>query len=112
VYSLRAKERPTASAPVRWDEVEACLNKGDPNLLVFDSDAVLERAKKHGDLFEPVLKLKQKIPPMQALLDREAGVPAEPAATPRQKVKKTAPAKGTKASRPAKKKTAGARKRG
>ncbi len=27
VYSLRAKERPTVSTPVRWDEVEACLKK-------------------------------------------------------------------------------------
>ncbi len=80
VYSLRAKERPTASTPVRWEEVENCLKKGDPTLLVFDSDAVLERAKKHGDLFEPVLKLKQKVPSVQALADMETGEAAEPAA--------------------------------
>jgi bifunctional non-homologous end joining protein LigD len=67
VYSLRAKERPTVSTPVKWEEVEACLKKGDTNLLVFDSEATLARAAKHGDLFEPVLKLKQKLPPLQAL---------------------------------------------
>ncbi len=38
VYSLRAKERPTASTPVKWEEVESCLKKGDPSLLVFESD--------------------------------------------------------------------------
>jgi bifunctional non-homologous end joining protein LigD len=62
VYSLRARERPTVSSPVTWDEVENCLKRQDPNLLVFDFEQVLERVKKHGDLFEPVLKLKQKLP--------------------------------------------------
>ena len=73
VYSLRAKERPTVSTPVKWDEVEACLKKGDASLLVFESDEVLARAKKHGDLFEPVLKLKQKMPPVEALQSVQAG---------------------------------------
>ena len=72
VYSLRAKERPTASTPVKWAEVENCLQKGDPNLLAFDSEEVLTRAKKHGDLFEPVLTLKQKMPPLKALEDAPA----------------------------------------
>ncbi len=67
VYSLRAKERPTVSTPVKWEEVERCLKKGDANLLVFESDHVLERVKKYGDLFEPVLKLKQKMPSPEAL---------------------------------------------
>ncbi len=67
VYSLRAKERPTVSTPVKWDEVESCLKKGDATLLVFESGQVLERVKKYGDLFEPVLKLKQKMPPVEAL---------------------------------------------
>jgi bifunctional non-homologous end joining protein LigD len=73
VYSLRAKERPTVSTPVKWDEVETCLNKDDPSLLVFESDKVLARARKYGDLFEPVLKLKQKMPPVEALQRAEAG---------------------------------------
>ena len=67
VYSLRAKERPTVSTPVKWEEVASCLKKGDANVLVFDSDQVLARVKKHGDLFEPVLKLKQKMPAIEAL---------------------------------------------
>jgi bifunctional non-homologous end joining protein LigD len=62
VYSLRARARPTASTPVRWDEVEACLEAGDPGLLVFDSAAVLERVEEHGDLFAPLLTLNQRLP--------------------------------------------------
>jgi bifunctional non-homologous end joining protein LigD len=67
VYSLRAKERPTASTPVSWEEVERCLKKADPGLLIFDSAAVLERSNKHGDLYEPVLKRKQKLPDISSL---------------------------------------------
>jgi len=62
VYSLRARARPTVSTPVTWEEVEGCLEAGDPNLLVFESEAVLERVERLGDLFEPLLKLKQKLP--------------------------------------------------
>lgn len=80
VYSLRAKERPTVSTPVKWDEVESCLKKGDASLLVFESDEVLARAKKYGDLFEPVLKLKQKMPPVEALQKLEASASAKPEA--------------------------------
>lgn len=62
VYSLRAKETPTVSTPVTWDEVVKCLRKKDPELLAFTSDQVLDRVSKHDDLFEPVLKLKQQLP--------------------------------------------------
>jgi bifunctional non-homologous end joining protein LigD len=62
VYSLRAKERPTVSTPVTWEEVEKCLARKDPKLLVFEASQVVERVAKLGDLFEPVLKLKQKLP--------------------------------------------------
>lgn len=62
VYSLRAKERPTVSTPVTWEEVEKCLKKKDANLLVFDSAQVLARVAKMGDIFEPVLTLKQRLP--------------------------------------------------
>jgi bifunctional non-homologous end joining protein LigD len=62
VYSLRAKERPTVSTPVTWDEVAECAKKGDPGLLVFEYDEVLARVEEMGDIFEPVLKLKQKLP--------------------------------------------------
>ena len=62
VYSLRAKEQPTVSTPVTWEEVETCLKKKDPDLLAFTSDQVLERVAQMGDLFEPVETLKQKLP--------------------------------------------------
>jgi len=70
VYSLRAKERPTVSTPVTWDEVEKCLKKEDARLLVFESSQVLARAQRMGDLFLPVLKLKQRLPDVGEL---EAG---------------------------------------
>jgi bifunctional non-homologous end joining protein LigD len=62
VYSLRAKDEPTVSTPVTWDEVANCLKKKKANLLKFRSDQTLERAKKLGDLFAPVEKLKQNLP--------------------------------------------------
>jgi bifunctional non-homologous end joining protein LigD len=62
VYSLRAKEEPTVSTPVTWDEVEKCLKKKDPEILKFRSDKMLTRVEKTGDLFEGVEKLKQKLP--------------------------------------------------
>ena len=62
VYSLRAKDQPTVSTPVTWDEVEATHKKKKANLLVFTSEAVLKRVEKSGDLFERVLTLKQKLP--------------------------------------------------
>ncbi len=61
-YSLRARELPTVSTPVMWDEVEACAEHGDPLALRFDKDAVLARVDEHGDLFEPVLTLQQDLP--------------------------------------------------
>lgn len=62
VYSLRAKDTPTVSTPVKWSEVERCVEKRDPALLTFQSDDVLRRVEKLGDLFAPVLTLKQKLP--------------------------------------------------
>jgi bifunctional non-homologous end joining protein LigD len=74
VYSLRARARPTVSTPVTWDEVEKCLKAKDPSLLVFDSEQLLKRVEKLGDLFEPVLKKKQKLP--KSLLAATGGEPA------------------------------------
>jgi bifunctional non-homologous end joining protein LigD len=67
IYSLRARERPTVSTPVAWQEVERALKKKDAKLLVFEAPQVLERVDKLGDLFEPVLKLKQKLPNLTKL---------------------------------------------
>ena len=58
VYSLRARERPTVSTPLMWDEVEA----GDPDALVFEAGDVLRRVEEHGDLFAGVEELEQELP--------------------------------------------------
>jgi bifunctional non-homologous end joining protein LigD len=65
VYSLRAKEHPTVSTPVTWAEVEGALKKKNGRLLVFETTDVLKRVKKQGDLFAPVLTLKQKLPSLE-----------------------------------------------
>ncbi len=62
VYSLRAKEQPTVSTPLTWKEVEKIARSGDPALARFLPEDVFARVKKHGDLFEPVLTLKQTLP--------------------------------------------------
>jgi bifunctional non-homologous end joining protein LigD len=56
VYSLRARERPTVSTPLRWEELD------DPDSLVFEAGDVLERVEEHGDLFAPVVELRQELP--------------------------------------------------
>jgi bifunctional non-homologous end joining protein LigD len=62
VYSLRARDRPTASTPVTWEEVEATVKKKNGKRLVFRCDQTLARVDKMGDLFEQVATLKQKLP--------------------------------------------------
>jgi bifunctional non-homologous end joining protein LigD len=62
VYSLRAKEEPTVSTPVTWDEVANCLKKKKPDLLKFRCEKTLQRVDKMGDLFAPVDQLKQRLP--------------------------------------------------
>jgi bifunctional non-homologous end joining protein LigD len=62
VYSLRAKERPTVSTPLAWQELKKVKRAANAALLAFDSEAVLRRVKKFGDLFAPVLTMKQKFP--------------------------------------------------
>jgi bifunctional non-homologous end joining protein LigD len=62
VYSLRAREHPTVSTPVTWDEVERAAKSGKAERLRFESKDVLKRIDKLGDLFAPVLELKQKLP--------------------------------------------------
>lgn len=63
VYSLRAKrDTPFISLPVTWDELRRAEKKSDVAPLFFSPDAALKRIAKHGDLFAPVLTLKQKLP--------------------------------------------------
>ena len=65
VYSLRARERPTASTPVTWDEVQACHDQGDEQLLTFEAHELLARADDFGDLFAPALAVKQSLPALR-----------------------------------------------
>ena len=100
VYSLRARERPTVSTPVTWDEVEQCLKKKDAGLLVFEAGQTIKRVEKMGDLFAPLLKLKQRLPDLRKLaqapgeeqagisLAAEADENAEPSKTSRRSVVK------------------------
>ncbi len=62
VYSLRAKDLPTVSTPVTWEEVEECLERAEPDFLSYLPDQVLARYEELGDLFLPVQELKQKLP--------------------------------------------------
>jgi bifunctional non-homologous end joining protein LigD len=62
VYSVRARDRPTVSTPVSWEEVSGCRESGDSELLTFDTAQVLERVRDEGDLFAPVLSAVQQLP--------------------------------------------------
>ncbi|HWF54675.1 MAG TPA: DNA ligase D [Solirubrobacteraceae bacterium] len=62
VYSVRARERPTVSTPLTWDEVARCHADRDPALLQFETEAVLDRVAEHGDLFADVVTLEQRLP--------------------------------------------------
>ena len=96
VYSLRAREHPTVSTPVTWEEVERCLKKKDASLLVFEAPQVLERVQKMGDLFGPVLTLKQKRPKLTG--PGEAQPKAEDS-SPKHVSKHAAPARARTASK-------------
>ena len=78
VYSLRAREHPTVSTPVSWMEVERALKKKDPNLLVFEAPQVVKRVEDMGDLFAPVLVLKQRLPELKKLAEPAAAEGQEP----------------------------------
>ena len=111
VYSLRARERPTVSTPLKWEEVEQALTKKDAKLLVFEADQILKRVEKMGDLFGPLLTSKQKLPKLPGIEDAtpqavEAGLQMSAQAAKKNAViKKTLPVKTAKKTRIAKKKT-------
>jgi bifunctional non-homologous end joining protein LigD len=69
VYSLRAREHPTASMPLHWSEVERAAKRGKADHLRFEIPAAIKRLEKEGDLFAPVLSLKQKLPALERLED-------------------------------------------
>jgi bifunctional non-homologous end joining protein LigD len=103
VYSLRAREHPTVSTPVKWEEVERALKKKDATLLVCEASEVLDRVQKMGDLFEPVVTLKQKLPKLAGIAEiepvaAEAGLEiAAQAENPKKAKTRTKPAAGRSA---------------
>jgi len=100
VYSLRAREQPTVSTPVTWEEVEQTLKKKDAQRLVFEASDVLKRVEKMGDLYAPLLTLKQKLPqltglvaePEKASAEKKQRVAIAAQAEPRPRINKTAAA--------------------
>ncbi|HEU5078860.1 MAG TPA: non-homologous end-joining DNA ligase [Opitutaceae bacterium] len=63
VYSLRGKhDEPFVSMPVNWAELKTAAKKKDRDALFFSPKEAVARLKRKGDLFEPVEKLKQKLP--------------------------------------------------
>jgi bifunctional non-homologous end joining protein LigD len=64
VYSLRAKgEEPFVSMPLEWAEVEQALQARNEAAFFVGPDDAIRRCEKAGDLFAPLLKLKQRLPP-------------------------------------------------
>ncbi|HVV73754.1 MAG TPA: non-homologous end-joining DNA ligase, partial [Verrucomicrobiae bacterium] len=62
-YSLRARSaRPLVSMPVAWSELERAMRRRDADLLCFPPEGALSRIERHGDLFGPVLHLRQRLP--------------------------------------------------
>ena len=63
VYSVRGKkEAPFVSMPVTWEELRSCAKSGKTGPLEFSPAAALRRLHQRGDLFLPVLKLRQTLP--------------------------------------------------
>lgn len=62
VYSLRAGRKPTVSTPVTWKEVEETNRRKDAALLEFEAWETLKRVEERGDIFSPVLEMKQRLP--------------------------------------------------
>ncbi|MFD4152087.1 non-homologous end-joining DNA ligase [Streptomyces hydrogenans] len=50
-YTLRARERPAVSAPVTWEEVEACAAPADLAFLMGD---IAPRLERYGELLGPL----------------------------------------------------------
>jgi bifunctional non-homologous end joining protein LigD len=72
-YSVRGKrDEPFVSAPVTWDELARAAKAHDIDRLFFTPREVLKRVERHGDLFAPVLKLKQKLPTGVLAVGRKA----------------------------------------
>ncbi len=57
-YSVRPRAGAPVSTPLRWDEVGESLDA-----TAFTMDVVVDRVRRHGDLFEGVLTTRQRLEP-------------------------------------------------
>ena len=105
VYSLRAREHPTVSTPVTWDDVERTFKKKDASLLVFEAPQVISRVEKIGDLFAPVITLKQRLPDLKGVAGAAAKEPERVEIAARADGDSTPPPKTSLKKKPAAKKT-------
>ena len=48
--------------PLRWDELETAVDAGDATMLVVGAGDVVSRLEQVGDLFRPLLDLRQTLP--------------------------------------------------
>lgn len=62
-YSLRIRERPTASTPITWDELHDATSAAD---LEFDLHETASRVERFGDLWRERLTLVQRLPDLAA----------------------------------------------
>ncbi|MDB6136350.1 MAG: hypothetical protein JWM59_4593 [Verrucomicrobiales bacterium] len=63
VYAMRAKHgEPFISMPVTWEEVARAAKSGKTKGLLFTPKAAIARIGRMGDLFGPVLILRQELP--------------------------------------------------
>ncbi|GAC1590996.1 MAG: non-homologous end-joining DNA ligase [Acidimicrobiales bacterium] len=62
VYSMRARERPTVSTPLTWEELDAAVAAQDGAALRFEAPDVLRRVDNQGDLFASLLTVQQELP--------------------------------------------------
>lgn len=92
-YSLRARETPTVSTPVTWEEVQRAARRGSADALKFEWNDVLKRVEEQGDLFEAVLEMKQKLPGIEGLaVDMDSVEPAPRKRTPTRSSRAQSPA--------------------
>jgi bifunctional non-homologous end joining protein LigD len=64
VYAMRAKHaEPFISMPLSWNELASAVKRGDEARLFFTPAAAVKRIRRVGDLFAPVLTLRQQLPP-------------------------------------------------
>ncbi|MHB8531827.1 MAG: DNA ligase D, partial [Solirubrobacteraceae bacterium] len=66
VYSLRARQRPTVSTPLGWEELQEAIERADTTLLTFEAPQVLARVADCGDQFASLLSLRQRLPAFDA----------------------------------------------